>query len=102
MLLREILDAKDKLVGYSAKCPACGYDHMFHITRKNRLHAIWKFDGDFDKPTFTPSMLVKVMNSSQHVKKICHSFIREGQWQFLNDCTHDSAGQTVPMIDLGS
>lgn len=27
----------------------------------------------------------------------CHSFIREGHWQFLTDSAHALAGQTVPM-----
>lgn len=28
---------------------------------------------------------------------VCHSFIRDGQIQFLSDCTHALAGQTVPL-----
>lgn len=30
----------------------------------------------------------------------CHSFIRDGRWEFLTDSTHHLAGQTVPMVDL--
>ena len=30
----------------------------------------------------------------------CHSFIRNGQWQFLSDSAHRLAGQTVPMVPL--
>lgn len=30
----------------------------------------------------------------------CHSFIRDGQWQFLSDCAHSLAGQTVPMVPV--
>lgn len=30
----------------------------------------------------------------------CHSFLREGQWQFLNDSAHSLAGKTVPMVPL--
>lgn len=30
----------------------------------------------------------------------CHSFIKNGQWQFLSDCAHELAGQTVPMVPL--
>lgn len=30
----------------------------------------------------------------------CHSFIRSGQWQFLADCAHKLAGQTVPMVPV--
>lgn len=33
----------------------------------------------------------------QRVKTVCHSFITDGQIQFLNDCTHPLAGQTVPL-----
>jgi hypothetical protein len=27
----------------------------------------------------------------------CHSFVVDGQIQFLGDCTHKLAGQTVPL-----
>jgi hypothetical protein len=27
----------------------------------------------------------------------CHSFVVEGQMQFLSDCTHEMAGQIVPI-----
>lgn len=30
----------------------------------------------------------------------CHSFITDGKWQFLSDCAHPLAGQTVPMVPL--
>lgn len=28
---------------------------------------------------------------------VCHCFIVAGQWQFLGDCTHELAGQTVDL-----
>ncbi|MCZ4340562.1 hypothetical protein O4H52_03015 [Sphingomonadaceae bacterium G21617-S1] len=28
---------------------------------------------------------------------VCHSFVRNGQIEFLSDCTHALAGQTVPL-----
>ena len=30
---------------------------------------------------------------------ICHSFVKDGQIQFLSDCSHELAGQTVPLPD---
>lgn len=30
----------------------------------------------------------------------CHSFIRDGHWQFLGDCAHALANQTVPMVPV--
>lgn len=30
----------------------------------------------------------------------CHSFIRDGRWQYLSDTAHRLAGQTVPMVPV--
>lgn len=30
----------------------------------------------------------------------CHSFLRDGVWDFLGDCAHRMAGQKVPMVPL--
>jgi len=70
----------------------------------------WQFNGDYDKPTFSPSVLVTYEHwvppatpenlnpgPQTKVKDICHSFVRDGQIQFLSDCTHSLAGQTVPL-----
>ena len=62
----------------------------------------WEFNGDMDKPTFSPSILSKWPGPGS--VKICHSFVRDGKIQFLADCTHDLKGQTVdlPDVALGS
>lgn len=75
----------------------------------------WRWNGDVIKPTFTPSILVtqdvgeppvtpenleqwKIAPWEQlTVKKICHSVITNGRIKFLNDCTHNLAGQTVDL-----
>lgn len=31
---------------------------------------------------------------------VCHTFVTDGKINFLSDCTHELAGQTVPMQDL--
>jgi len=33
-------------------------------------------------------------------ERICHSFITDGKIQFLSDCTHHLAGQTVDLNDI--
>jgi hypothetical protein len=33
-------------------------------------------------------------------KQVCHSFITDGFIQFLDDCTHPLAGQTVEIPDM--
>ena len=37
-------------------------------------------------------------NRGDEHKPICHSWLHDGVWQFLGDCTHAMAGQSVPMI----
>lgn len=54
----------------------------------------WSWNGDFDKPTVTPSVLLAIGNERSHL------FIRNGKIQYLSDCTHHLAGQTIEMIDF--
>ena len=88
---------------YLLICPGCGSQHEIYTTKPNRLGAQWSFDGDIDKPTIAPSV-----NSSASDNGVvfyrCHFFVNEGQIQFLPDCTHEYAGQTLelPDIDLPS
>lgn len=88
------------------------------------LHAVnssWQFDGNLEAPTFSPSVLT---TSGHYVPgwkgpncwctynaerpddpapfrcERCHTFITGGMVQFLGDCTHALAGQTLPLPDL--
>jgi hypothetical protein len=99
-------------------CPGCKTMHV--------VDSGWTFDGNYDRPTFSPSVLVRGGHYAQGWKgpecwctwypknhpdaarkfecSICHSFVRDGQIQFLADSTHALAGKTValePMPDCG-
>jgi hypothetical protein len=56
----------------------------------------WEWNGSLDKPTFKPSIFVNARQSNPMVPS-CHSFVTDGRIQFLNDCTHALAGQTVDL-----
>lgn len=71
-------------------CPACDDAVMIDDT--------WIWNGDVERPTFTPSVLTRF--TMQGRERVCHSFVVDGVWQYLGDCTHDRAGQHVPMVDL--
>ena len=92
-------------------CPGCNEIHGIGISG---AETTWTWDGNPDKPTVSPSILVQGTQwSAEHpefVKAahhrvqpgqpiVCHSFVRAGQWEFLTDSTHDLAGQTVSMVD---
>jgi hypothetical protein len=77
---------------YHFICPGCNSVHAFDDR--------WEFNNDFDKPTISPSFLQKGFLSSKYPDGICHSYIKEGRIQYLNDCSHELKGQTVEMVDF--
>jgi hypothetical protein len=87
--LRRVNNADgETLYGYHFQCPGCNTIHT--------VGARWEFNGDMLRPTFSPSILVT--NGSPKYR--CHSYLREGRLQFLGDCSHDMAGQTVELGEL--
>lgn len=73
---------------YFFQCPGCNQEHAFNDG--------WQFNNDFKNPTISPSIKVTMKYAGK--TKICHSFIKNGMIQFLNDCTHKLAGKTVELI----
>ena len=95
---------------FSFYCPGCKESHTVNTS--------WQWNGSWDKPTFTPSVLVRTGHyvpswvpgecwctySAEHPEDVhvytchqCHSFVTEGKIRFLEDCTHALAGQTVDL-----
>ena len=81
--------------GQAFFCPGC---QDVHVVNSAPSGPRWTYNGNPERPTFSPSILVtcnwsKLDQSDKD--EICHSFVRDGQIQFLGDCTHKLAGQTV-------
>ena len=57
----------------------------------------WEYNGDPYCPTFHPSVLAR---GDLRGPFVCHSFVRVGMIEFLPDCTHEFAGQTLPMLPI--
>jgi len=82
-------------------CPGCNQLHAPEVEGDTlTARGCWTFNGDLEKPTISPSLLVTWEYGPEKEKHRCHSFVRDGQWQFLADCTHELAGQTVPLVLL--
>lgn len=78
-------------------CPGCKSGHWVR-PRPTETSPSWEWNGSFDKPTFSPSILVTCRDPDGEIPdEICHSFVVDGRIQFLNDCTHDLAGATVDL-----
>ena len=104
---------KDQITDYVFDCPGCKCAHSFDAKK-------WSFNGNFGKPTFSPSLLVTSgckcsnhdggdcwCNYEERFKEpapykcfVCHSFVENGFIRFLGDCTHELANQTVELTDV--
>lgn len=105
--------------GYMFWCPGCEETH--HV-RTDGPQAVWSFNGNVEAPTFTPSVLMRSGHfltdhrpgskcwctyAQEHPERPvhfkcrqCHSFVTDGQIQFLGDCSHGMAGTTVDIPEL--
>lgn len=87
-------------------CPGCQEGHQVYI-------GTWTWNGRLDLPTFTPSVLIRgnqwpedeypEYHKAAHAsvptggETVCHTFVTDGRIQYLGDCTHSLAGQTVDL-----
>lgn len=113
-------DADGLFYGIRFACPGCTGDsgfqrsHLLHVTpigEPESPHVIgaphWEFDRSYDAPTFNPSVLAwhPLHDDPDDDDKVtgryvCHSFVRNGRIQYLDDCTHAMRGQTVDLPDI--
>jgi hypothetical protein len=77
------------------RCAGCGYIH--NCATKGSVK--WSWNGSKTKPTLSPSVL---KDPSKGAKVRCHSFVRDGVVEFLGDCAHALAGQSVRMLPAGA
>lgn len=75
-------------------CPGCEAYHSIRTGGDRKNGAQWTFNNDKVKPTFEPSYLCGVNNFTE---MRCHSFIRNGIIEYLEDCHHKFAGQMVQL-----
>jgi len=83
---------------YLINCPGCKSIHSFFAKPfANPINgASWDFNDNFEFPTLYPSLLLNYEDGSGR----CHSYIKEGKIQFLDDCTHELKNQIVELLDF--
>lgn len=94
---------------YFFYCPACKRPHLVNVTPDGG-GCTWSFNGDIEKPTLAPSVLTTLPPGTRQnadpeyvdglPPDVCHLFVKEGEIQYLGDCTHEFAGKTIQMIDV--
>ncbi len=82
-------------------CPGCKYGHAYRVAKHPQepdTVPIWSFNGDYEKPTFTPSLLVNGSGGNSRYPR-CHLFVTDGKIIYCSDSDHELAGQTVDLPD---
>ena len=77
------------------RCPGC--DAIHQVRHGEGPRPRWAWNGDLVHPTLSPSILVRWPYGDPPQERVCHSFVTDGRIQFLGDCTHALAGQTVDL-----
>ena len=76
----------------------------------------WTWNGDTEKPTLRPSVLTEATEkiTDDEYRRLmagekveprdfrCHTWVNDGQAQFLDDCSHALRGQTVDMLEVSA
>lgn len=104
------------LYGHTIYCPGCKTTHTLttnpDYAAEQPAGPCWTFNNNLENPTFRASLLVRTGKfadpnwngdpdlEDSFTSTVCHSFITDGNIQFLSDCTHELAGQTVPLPEL--
>ncbi len=83
-------------------CPGCRQAHLIRLSQAAAADSGgWGFDGDLERPTFTPSIFVNWPGPAFNPgAPSCHSYVTKGRILYLQDCTHALAGQTVDLPDF--
>lgn len=109
--------------GYTIWCPGCAERHF--LPTVSATGPVWQFNGNREKPTFTPSLKITTgCKTSQHkpgdscwctfnaelIAKgeepsgfecgVCHLVLTDGVIHYCPDSTHKLSGQQVPLPDL--
>lgn len=97
-------------------CIGCEAGHTIEVEDEKA----WTWDGNVNKPTFSPSILSmpreklnesgKLLVQSNRGSELtdehriktprCHCFVKNGRIEYLSDSEHSLAGQTVDMVPL--
>lgn len=100
-------------------CPACKCGHGVWTTPIYPSRGgLWAFNGDFEAPTISPSILITERQSTPpvtpenleqwklnpwpqtEVEKRCHAVVSCGIINYCSDCTHEMAGKSIPMEEF--
>lgn len=63
-------------------------------------HPVWSWNGDVFAPTFSPSIFTRMPWGEEGKEIRNHVFVKNGEIQYLSDCSHEYAGKTIDLPRL--
>lgn len=76
------------IIGYLMESPLTGDTYCFY-TKESEEDCHWEFNGDYEKPTFRPSML--------NTRTGEHFFVTDGLVHYIMS---NGSNMVMPMIDM--
>ncbi len=94
-------------------CPGCKEGHSFVCGRPGGVPN-WNFNGNFESPTFTPSLLIYTTHPRKgpdgmplwderpwtERRTICHLIMTDGRISFCGDCPHELVNKVVDLPNI--
>lgn len=74
---------------YIIWCEGCQQTHSFDV-REDGGQPTWEFNGNMEKPTFTPSLRYPR----------CHLILTDGIIHYCGDCYHHLCSLDVPLAEF--
>jgi hypothetical protein len=96
MKLRRVANESGTEILYLFWCPGCKETHPYTTATQTGGKPSWGFNGNMEKPSFTPSLLCWPSRTELR----CHLYVTDGRIQYLGDCHHALAGQTIDLPEI--
>lgn len=93
MKLKPVVNSDGSQAGWAFFCPGCDHAHVYYTSGT----LTWAFNGDQERPTFSPSLLNTCDPHPDPKQRRCHLFLTDGKINYCNDCAHDLSGQTIDL-----
>jgi len=74
-------------------CTGCGAYHSVPLVGDDP----WFFDGDYERPTILPSLVLHRVTETGKVVNTCHLCLTGGILYYLSDSEHRMRGQNIPL-----
>lgn len=92
-VIKPVTNDNGDILGYSFYCKGCREPHVYWTSGK----LVWSFNGNLERPTFTPSLLNTWTNHEEGIRLVCHLFLTDGIVSYCGDCTHEMSGMSYQL-----